>query len=83
MMLYQFDTLLKGYLGENFGINEGFILNSHPETSSAIKYMIKQSKKHQRMGWETSGDEDSESHTGITTKNILNNIFLYNYKNPS
>lgn len=77
--LTQFDDLLSQKLGDNIGIERGFINNVEPQRETAQKYTIRQSHKHQSAGWQTQGNEGSEAHTSSNVKDMLDNIFIYKY----
>lgn len=77
--LTQFDDLLSQKLGDNVAVERGFLNNVEPQREGAQKYNIRKSKKHQRAGWQESGDEGSEAHTSSNVKDILDTLFIYKY----
>ena len=74
-----FDDILSQKLGDNIGIEKGFLNNVEPQRQDAQKYVIRKSKKHQSAGWETQGNEGSELHTSSNVKDMIDTIFIYKY----
>lgn len=74
-----FDDILSQKLGDNIGIEKGFLNNVEPQRQDAQKYIIRKSKKHQSAGWETQGNEGSELHTSSNVKDMIETIFIYKY----
>jgi len=54
--------------------------NNQTASTNILKYNIKESKKHQNAGWETTNKDDAARHISETIKNIINKyIPIYSY----
>lgn len=82
-ILTQFDHLLQYKLRDNFKIDPNYTVGSEPLTQVNIKYIIHDSHKHQKAGWEQGNDESSEKHTSANIKDILEKLYVYKYNDAN
>lgn len=79
-ILSQFDNLVNYKLRDRIRINDGYTVGAEPMSKITGKYSLYDSHKHQKSGWETGNDESSEKSTSATVKDILDSLYLYEYK---
>lgn len=80
-MLTRFDDLVNFALRENVKIDsKNYVLNSEPKKQKNTKYLVHDSHKHQKAGFESGNNEGSEVHTSSNVKDLLETISLYDYK---
>ena len=81
--LANFDDLLNNYLSDQISYNKAYQRNGFPNYNKELKYTIRESTKHQTSGFESYDKENSESHTGTTTKAIIKSLYVFDTNNPS
>lgn len=80
--LANFDDLLGNYMSDQITYNKSYQKNGFPNYSKELKYNIRESNKHQTSGFESYDKENSETHTGTTTKALIEDLYVFNVNKP-
>ena len=83
VIMTRFDDLADYQMSDYIQRNKAYGKGVVPANFKNSKYIVKRTHKHQRAGFETANNENGESHTSITVKNILETIPVYNYKDDT